>query len=276
MKNSLKVRISRRKAIGLLGASVTGVGIGQIGDRDDIRTEHVNLHLQNWSADGVKVVLLTDLHMDSASKAARAVRATEIALSHNPDLLLIGGDIVSTSHPDGLAECYGALDAILDTRVPVCAVLGNHEYQTRNPAQIISDLTVRFKKHGKSLLHNEVAEVQGVIVNGIDDGLAHRDKHDRLKDKHDKNVITLFHEPDFVSRIDKRSSLMLSGHSHGGQVCLPFGVSLLTPNGALKYIKGYYPFADVPLYVSRGIGTVGPSLRAFCPPEVTVFRLQGA
>ena len=90
-----------------------------------------------------------------------------------------------------------------------------------------------------------------------------------------KSLLALFHEPDFVSEVPKHVSLQVSGHSHGGQICLPGGYAVHTPFGAKKYKSGYYPDARVPLYVTRGVGTTGPDYRLFCRPEVTILTLRG-
>jgi predicted MPP superfamily phosphohydrolase len=85
----------------------------------------------------------------------------------------------------------------------------------------------------------------------------------------------MLHEPDYVDDVTPAEcSLQVSGHSHGGQMCLPFGRPLSLPRGARKYFGGFYPDAKVPLYVSRGVGTIGVDLRFFCPPEVTVLTLK--
>lgn len=271
-----RIKITRRRAIAVLGAGAVGLGLSQLGDRDDIQVERRTLRLPRWDADGFKIALITDLHMDSKSKGDRAVRAATLASLEKPDVVLIGGDIVSTSKPDGIEQCHRALHAILALGIPTVGVLGNHEYQTKGPAEIIAGLTKVFGDHKMPLLRNETYSLDGVTVCGIDDGIAGRDRHDFLTPVQSKNVVTLFHEPDYVDRVDTKASLMLAGHSHGGQMCLPFGVALATPRGARKYIKGYYASTPVPLYVSRGVGTVGPSVRTFCPPEVTILTLQSS
>jgi predicted MPP superfamily phosphohydrolase len=69
---------------------------------------------------------------------------------------------------------------------------------------------------------------------------------------------------------------MLSGHSHGGQVRLPFLGPLVLPPMGIKYVAGLFRFNQMQLYVNRGIGTVGLPFRLNCPPEVTLFTLQPA
>jgi predicted MPP superfamily phosphohydrolase len=120
-------------------------------------------------------------------------------------------------------------------------------------------------------------EVNGVTIAGIDDAIANRQRYDFLTGgNHSKSLVALFHEPDFVDEVPKHISLQLSGHSHGGQICLPGGFSVHSPFGARKYVAGFYPNARVPLYVTRGIGTTGPDLRTFCRPEVSILTLESA
>ncbi len=80
------------------------MGLSQWNNRNELTVERRTLRLPRWSANGFKVALLTDLHMDSRSKADRAVRAARMALAESPDVLLIGGDIASTSRPESSAS----------------------------------------------------------------------------------------------------------------------------------------------------------------------------
>lgn len=95
-------------------------------------------------------------------------------------------------------------------------------------------------------------------------------------EKVSKNCLAVLHEPDYVEEMPGHVSLQISGHTHGGQVCLPFGYAMHTPKGGRRYIAGYFPHANVPLYVTRGVGTVGIDYRLFCRPEVTILTLRSA
>jgi predicted MPP superfamily phosphohydrolase len=126
-------------------------------------------------------------------------------------------------------------------------------------------------------LRNGSFEVDGVTVAGIDDAIAGRNNPEFLQPgRHSKSLLTLLHEPDVVEDTPDHVSLQISGHSHGGQICLPTGVALHTPKGAKKYISGFYPDAKVPLYVTRGVGTQGLDWRLFCLPEVSLLTINAA
>ena len=90
-------------------------------------------------------------------------------------------------------------------------------------------------------------------------------------------VILLAHEPDYADKVVKHGGvdLMLSGHSHGGQVRLPLIGALYTPPLGRKYVEGLFHLQnDLQLYVNRGIGTVGVPFRLDCRPELTLITLR--
>ena len=86
-------------------------------------------------------------------------------------------------------------------------------------------------------------------------------------------IIALWHEPDVVDHLPKGAALMLSGHSHGGQFTFPGGYTPMHTLNGRKYVRGFFPHAPTPLYVSRGIGTTGPPSRLNCAPEVSLLEL---
>ena len=89
-------------------------------------------------------------------------------------------------------------------------------------------------------------------------------------------VVLMAHEPDFLDHVAQYGgvNLMLSGHTHGGQVRLPFMGPVVLPPLGKKYIEGFFQVGPTRLYVNRGIGTVGLPVRFMCRPEITVFTLS--
>jgi predicted MPP superfamily phosphohydrolase len=235
--------------------------------------EKAELRLPKWDADGFRVALLADLHTNTPAEVMYAINAVKLAIEQKPDLIAIPGDFVNVSEPRHLGFVRQALEPFNDAPCPVIATLGNHDYDCRNINGIVS--TIRSTK--VVLLQNKAVEVNGVTVAGIDDAIAHKHQTEFLADgSFSKSLLALLHEPDFVDVMPTNVSLQLSGHSHGGQICLPGGRPLHTPYGAWNYFAGYYPNAKVPLYVTRGVGTVGPRIRLFCLPEVNILTLRGA
>ncbi len=270
--NSSKKTSRRRFLKTALYGSLGATAVAEWGQAARITVEHTTLTLPKWDADGFRVGFISDLHTNTQKQAERAIEALRLALIEKPDIIMIGGDFLNKNEDSAYVNLDRFLRAAGGESIPIYAVLGNHDYWLHAPGKVIEQVD-RSPIH---LLRNQTVQHDGVTILGIDDGIAGHDRHDTLTSRHDgKSTIALFHEPDFVTRIDKRISLMLAGHSHGGQVCIPFGGVVHTPRGAWTYTKGFYPDAKVPLYVSRGVGTVGPDVRLFCPPEVAILTLRG-
>jgi len=238
-----------------------------------ISVEHHELLLPKWDADGFRVALLADLHTNTPDAADYAATAIRLAIEQKPDLIALPGDFLNLSDSKHVAYLEKGLEPLHEAKCPVVATLGNHDYNCNKISRIISTVT----NSSAEVLQNRAVEIRGVTVAGIDDAIAHKHRTDFLADgSFSKSVLALLHEPDFVEVMPGNVSLMLSGHSHGGQICLPGGQPIHTPVGSWNYYSGYYPDAKVPLYVTRGIGTVGPRLRLFCRPEVSILTLRGA
>lgn len=237
-----------------------------------LEVNETTLELPKWDANGFRVALVSDLHVNSDRQAKLAKRAFEIAVESKPDLIAIPGDFVNFSDSTRLAFIRSALEPLKEARCPIVATMGNHDFGTAHPHIVIECV----RRLGVTVLRNELVDVDGVSIVGIDDALwkLHRPRViDSMTTS--KSLLALFHEPDFVSEMPGVVSLQVSGHSHGGQVCLPGGIALHTPLGARRYISGFYPEARAPLFVTKGVGTVGPNLRFFCRPEVAILTVNG-
>jgi hypothetical protein len=113
---------------------------------------------------------------------------------------------------------------------------------------------------------------------GVDDILAQQDHLEKvLEEIPDQGAaILLAHEPDFadISAASKRFDLQLSGHTHGGQIVIPFIEKMFLPPEGRKYPKGLYQINGMIQYTNRGLGTSWLRLRYRCPPEITLFELR--
>lgn len=272
----MKAKPTRRQVLQVLGAgaatSIIPVGVADCSS-SWLEVVYQNLLLSNWDASGFRMVVLSDLHVNTGRQTDLAAMACTLAVDENPDMIAIPGDFVNFSDPGRLQNIRAALHPLREAKCPVFATLGNHDYWTRRPQAVIETI----RAMGIRVLRNEAVECNGVSVGGVDDAIANLHRPEFLGVGNlSRSLIALFHEPDFVTDIPSNVSLMVSGHSHGGQICLPGGIALHTPRGARNYIAGFYPEARVPLYVSRGVGTVGPQMRLFCRPEVTVLTLNPA
>jgi uncharacterized protein len=184
-----------------------------------------------------------------------------------------------------------ALTEQLKVRHGLIGIYGNHDYMTG------LSLTRRAFPADTVWLQNESAIINehenSIQVIGIDDvrwgkpdvGLSfHPSRAKRLgsdsgapENREPVFSVMLAHNPDFTLKSKSSSvekvDLILCGHTHGGQICLPSGQTLLTRTAQRDHVKGLSYFHSVPLYTSSGIGFGGIAVRAFCPPELVVIKL---
>ncbi|MCX7799716.1 MAG: metallophosphoesterase [Fimbriimonadales bacterium] len=270
-----ETRLDRRTLLkGLAAGALGGLGALVLGQEvaSDLVVERRSLPLPGWPLEGFRIALLADLHAIDEQRMERARRAIRLAAAERPDLLVIAGDFTSRGTPWALDLLVQSLSD-LPEEVPCLGVMGNHDYASEDPQGVMRSLRgTRLR-----LLRNELARVEGVAVAGIDDMLFGQGSWAcAASHRGAEPLIALLHEPDWVLEAPTNVALQLSGHSHGGQVCLPNGTPLRLPAGARRFWRGFHPDAPRPLYVTRGVGTTGLDLRLWCPPEVSILTLVRA
>lgn len=225
--------------------------------------------------DGYRIAQISDIHMDGWMTFDRLSKLAKLVNEQGADLVAITGDFVTARAKYVDRELIDAL-SILQAPDGVMAVLGNHDYVADENLvrRVIHDggLTelsnvFRTLRRGEGRLH----------IAGVDDFYQRRARLDlilaRLPDE--GAAILLAHEPDFadVSAPTGRFDLQLSGHSHGGQLRLPFLGAVARPRCGRIYPSGLYNVDGMLQYTNRGLGTLWPHLRINCRPEITVFTL---
>ncbi len=223
---------------------------------------------------GYRIVQISDLHAGDIIDREHLDKVIDAVNDQNPDLVVITGDHVSRMprRHIKLLDIYSRLhphDRSL-------AILGNHDvYNDAEP------IRVALKTAGVTLLENNIYTLKRanatLHIAGVGDVFAKEDKLDRVLAQLPSTgaAIMLAHEPDFADKAaaTKRFGLQLSGHSHGGQVRLPFFDGYV-PELAQKYPLGRYQVGDMIQYTNRGIGTVKIYARFNCRPEISVFTLS--
>jgi predicted MPP superfamily phosphohydrolase len=239
------------------------------------------LSLGGWppALRGLKIVVISDLHVGSPHIDVEKLKQVVATVNEqNPDLILIAGDFVIQDvvgghfvEPEVIAENLKGLRAQLG----VFAVLGNHDwwYDGERVMRALSGAGIR-------VLENDVVRLeqggQSLWLIGLADLWTRRpDIAGTLhKVTDDAPVIALTHNPDLFPQIPARVVLTIAGHTHGGQVNLPFFGRLIVPsNYKDRYAIGHVEEAGHHLYVTPGIGTSIIPVRFRVPPEVTVLRL---
>ncbi len=224
--------------------------------------------------DGVTVLLITDPHAGPFVSPPMLLQAFRRLQSVEPDLILLGGDIVSSRVEE--FETHGEAFRALRAPLGVFAVLGNHDHYTARPARLRELLD----RAGIAVLHNRAVALRRrgaeLWLAGIDDALVGRPDLDLALAETRPPVVLLSHHPDpFFDAARRGVSLMLSGHTHGGQVRIP-GLPVLVRQSRFRLDEGRYRTGRSELVVSRGLGAVGFPWRVACPPEGVLLRLRAA
>jgi hypothetical protein len=223
---------------------------------------------------GLRIVHLSDLHLRSLPKHFEAAATTINEL--RPDLILLTGDYL-----DQARKLEGALKFVkmLRSEAGIFAVQGNWEYWARREGE---PLRRKLAKAGAELLIDERRDLLirsiPLSILGIDYPSASRGLEKiRLAATGNRLNIVLSHVPAFGhDRLAPVADLILSGHTHGGQIRLPYIHPFYLPRFSAPFVAGLYRVTakHIPLYVNRGMGTSMLPVRLFCQPEITLLQLH--
>ena len=241
-----------------------------------IRLPHRNL------SNGVRILQLSDFHASRVVPFSLIEKAVDYGLAAKPDLICLTGDFVTDAQEFDQAE-YARILRRLSSAVPTFACLGNHDggawaarWHGFGDTSVVCGL---LDAAGVTLLDNrsEAVRVRGQAVRlvGVADLWSHEvDGDSAFRDvQHGETTVLLAHNPDSKDVLaDHPWDLMLSGHTHGGQVIVPLVGTRFVPVRDKRFIAGLKPWNGRQVYVSRGVGNVG-GVRVNCRPEVTILDL---
>jgi uncharacterized protein len=277
-------RMTRRSF--LKAAAVAAIGVPLYAaeiSRHEISIERHTIQLNRLPEQfrGLRIVQISDFHY---AEYTEPIFLREIVREVNrlkPDVVLFTGDFVtvglfSEQRTKGFA--YKCAEVLSQVECPLrYAVLGNHD-ATFAKDSVIDALAV----HKLSLLNNafEALERDGKRLWFAGSGDVSYQQMDLDKaipppSRIDgEPVILMVHEPDVLPLVARHNvDLMLSGHTHGGQVRFPFLPAMMLPPYGKHYVEGLFRHGPTQLYVNRGLGTVGVPMRFNCPPEITEITL---
>ncbi|HEY6223202.1 MAG TPA: metallophosphoesterase [Gemmatimonadales bacterium] len=246
-------------------------------ERAELGTPEIDIAIRGLPREfaGYRIALVTDMHRGPVVPAWWLERVADRVTALAPDLVVLGGDFVSHAKSDlqGLQPIlarYGAPDGSV-------AVLGNHDHWVGAEA-----VAAVLRGAGAELLHNRHRLIRrgaaAIAVAGVDDFThgAVRPR-DALRDvPRDVPRVLISHNPDLIEYLpaDLRVDLMLSGHTHNGQVHWPIIGPLTVPSQfGRRYMHGLHQVGERWIYVSAGVGSSAMPLRWGNPPELPVLRL---
>lgn len=258
----------------------SAIGLGLIDslwvERYFIETKKFSLEKFGDKESGIKVVQVSDLHLRKVSAQIRNLAKELNTLK--PDLILLTGDSVDKA---GNVHLLREFLNLIDKSVKKVAILGNWEYWGNVN---LEDLRSVYSENNCDLLINDSKQyrfrAKTVSITGVDDFIGgHSDIELALKQYSPSDYhIVLNHCPQYSDAIFDLApaaipiDLMLSGHTHGGQINL-LGFAPFTPRGSGRYLKGWYGDGTRKLYVSKGIGTSILPMRFMARAEIAVFHI---
>ncbi len=273
---------------GLAGASGLAFYSGEIA-RHLLEVTHLEIRLPNLPAafDGFHIVQLSDIHLEEFTEPFFLHYAVDRINRLQPDAVFLTGDFVTHEilpHKWSIPSAWKCASLLnkLNCRERY-ASLGNHDVTVSAPA-----VTEALSANNITLLRNSFCPLERgssrLWLSGLDDAVEGHPNIDLaipefIRNRAEEPVLLLCHEPDFVDQLLQHPAapsvqLMLSGHTHGGQVRLPFLPPMALPPLGRKYIEGLFRLQNIQLYVNRGLGTVGVPFRLNCPPEITEITLR--
>lgn len=208
----------------------------------------------------LRFVHFTDLHHKGDREFLESV--VRVINAQSPEFVCFTGDLVEEA--EHLTE---TLELLQQIKAPIFGVPGNHDYWSH--ADFTSIDTAFRRTGGRWLLDESVSVADDINIAG-----ATCSKSPALELKPTGRNIVLIHYPEWVEKLgDYKFDIALAGHSHGGQVRIPFYGPLVVPFGVGRYDLGLFQTPSGPLYVGAGVGWFYLNLRFNCRPEIAVIEI---
>jgi uncharacterized protein len=268
-----RTTLSRRQLLVATGALAAGIlAGGSVIDAYRFRIVRLAVRAAGLR-EPLRVVFLTDLHFGVWIHRASVSAWVDAALKESPDLVVLGGDIVDQTAG---ADVSPLLDELARLRAPLgtYAVRGNHDHRRFPDTDVFAG---ELASAGVDVLVNRGVGLRNdLYLAGIDDlRLGRPDLRATLADwPPGRACLLVSHNPDVLPDVPETVSLTLSGHTHGGQVCIPlFGPIVTNSRYGNRFVHGLVR-APALGYVSRGLGVTALPVRVACPAELTVIDLD--
>jgi uncharacterized protein len=274
----------RRAMYGVTAASFGGNAYGMLVERSrcDLTEETIAIAGLPASLSGFSIVLLSDIHSSLTMRRKEMAEYVRLANGMNGDLVVVAGDFVNGQ----VDEAHPFAEAFSELKAPhgVYGVMGNHDFYNEDPdrvARIVDDCGVKLLRNDSVVIERNGGRFS---LLGVDDVGRNERGTIRLNETlrsapKDLPRILLCHRPYYLAESAAEAiDLVLSGHTHGGQIVFGRFAGLTFSPAALAspYVWGKYALGKTQMYVSRGIGTVGVPVRFNCPPEITRITLKPA
>lgn len=232
---------------------------------------------------GLKIVHLSDLHYGSTFKENELKKVVKKIEIIKPDIVVLTGDLFDNRFKLSNKQQQGLIKQLnkIETSIGKYAINGNHDNINNWENVINASGFVNLNDDYTSIYNNGTNYIflAGISSNFKSDVVPKATKIENYLDTLNNEQqpiykILLIHEPDYIDKFDySRYNLILAGHSHNGQVRLPFIGAVYTPKGSKKYYDEYYKLKETDLYISSGLGTSTYDFRFLNRPSFNFYRL---
>lgn len=232
---------------------------------------------------GLTILFFSDLHYGTSINETNIDKLIQKINSFDADIILFGGDLIDhfSLNPLNEDETNFLVQNLKDIngKYGKFAVYGNHDIDSpivkdnvynilkQSDFEVLENESVMVRKGGDSFIH--IVGIDSLLLGNPDISSA----YSMIKDN--SYTIALCHTPDIFNDInDDKTDLMLSGHSHGGQIYFPFVNNLYRPIGTQIYFKGKYNRENTTLDITNGVGTTKKDIRLFADAEIVVYKFK--
>lgn len=245
-----------------------------------LQQRNLELASPNWHGQPLTIAVAADLHVGAPNAGLPMLRRVVSGINAaKPDLILLPGDFMIQGVVGGkqlTPESIAAELAALRAPLGIYATLGNHDwwYDGGRVREALEAVGITVIENG----HRQLSTASGPIwLAGIGDDMTdHADPKKTFAGiPADARLIAMLHDPANAPELPKQTAVAFAGHTHGGQVRLPFFGALITPGRAPRqHAYGWIPDVPAPTYVTSGVGTSILPVRFNCPPELVVLHLR--
>ena len=251
-----------------------------------ITVKEQKITLDNWpdNFNGFKIVHISDIHYGRLFDEKSLQKLVNSINEQKPDIVVLTGDLIDkdTHMTNNMANKISNLLKKINAKAGKYAINGNNDLNFDEWVNIISNGGFKDLNNTYDTIYND--GYQNIFIAGastVKDKLSINDKLKTSIDylnSFDKNgpiyKILLLHEPDTIDDLSNNPfNLILAGHSHAGQIRLPFIGAIMLPDGAKKYYDSHYKLENSDLYISNGLGVSNYNFRLFSTSSYNLYRL---
>lgn len=247
----------------------------------DVKEERIINEKLPTNFNGLKIIQISDIHYGSTIFIKDIKKLVELVNERTPDLVVFTGDLINKDYKLNSKEQEKLITELkkIKTTIGKYAIMGEEDSSEFNTIMNQSNFTILNNSYDLIYKDNNTP----ILLIGLNNSKKNEDIDSAYEyfnqPTHNSNIytITLLHKPDTVNEILEKyptTDLFLAGHSHNGQINIPYIGGLIKKEGSQQYINEFYQINESKLYISSGIGTNGNGFRLFCRPSINFFRLS--